>query len=162
MIDPNDITRFNRTEYELHELLAFSVLVAGKKASTVAPQLQQLLHDLYAEYNGRGLLKTRMYPLDLFAWYSQSGLAARLKKAGIGCHGQKSRTLLELGTLTRERRIDLPRREHHRRRRRKSMGVLGEHLGRRVDRRCQQHLADHDGGHDACLQEHRAHDDLRQ
>ena len=43
MIDPRDITKYNRTQSELEELLLFSVAVAGKTASTIAKQLDHFL-----------------------------------------------------------------------------------------------------------------------
>lgn len=44
MINPNNITNMNRTKDELEEFLLFSILVAGKKASTTAKKLDLFLN----------------------------------------------------------------------------------------------------------------------
>ena len=43
MIDPTQITNYNRTEAELEEFLVFAILVAGKTAKTQAKKLEQFL-----------------------------------------------------------------------------------------------------------------------
>lgn len=43
MIDPFKITNFNRTTNELEEFVLFGILVAGKKATQIAPKLHDYL-----------------------------------------------------------------------------------------------------------------------
>jgi len=43
MIDPTQITNYNRTEAELEEFLMFAILVAGKTAKTQAQKLENFL-----------------------------------------------------------------------------------------------------------------------
>lgn len=43
MIDPHNITNFNRTDEELEEFLLFCILVHGKRAEVQALKLEQLL-----------------------------------------------------------------------------------------------------------------------
>lgn len=91
MIDPFNITKFDRTYDELEEFAVFSVLVAGKTATTVAKQVDALALSFTSSKNNPMLLTiARRYNdrIDL--------LAEKLKSFGIGCHKAKSRTLLEL------------------------------------------------------------------
>jgi thermostable 8-oxoguanine DNA glycosylase len=43
VIDPSDVTRYNRTDAQLEEFLLFSIAVAGKTAIIVSRQLQSFL-----------------------------------------------------------------------------------------------------------------------
>jgi thermostable 8-oxoguanine DNA glycosylase len=45
MINPTEITNYNRTENELEEFLLFAILVAGKTAKTQAKKLEGFLAD---------------------------------------------------------------------------------------------------------------------
>ena len=45
MIDPNNITNFERTTAELEEFLMFSIMVAGKNSETTAKKLHEFLAD---------------------------------------------------------------------------------------------------------------------
>ena len=45
MINPSDITNFNRTESELEEFLLFCILVAGKNSKVAAKKLNEFLKD---------------------------------------------------------------------------------------------------------------------
>ncbi|UCG53958.1 MAG: hypothetical protein JSV32_04950 [Dehalococcoidia bacterium] len=45
MIDPQNITDYDRTEYQLQEFLLFCIFVAGKTAKTIAPKLDAFLED---------------------------------------------------------------------------------------------------------------------
>lgn len=45
MIDPSEVTRYNRSAIELEEFLLFCIIVAGKKARTQAPKLEQFLSE---------------------------------------------------------------------------------------------------------------------
>jgi len=43
MIDPSDVTKFDRTQAELEECLLFAIFVASKKATVQAQKLEQFL-----------------------------------------------------------------------------------------------------------------------
>lgn len=43
MIDPKNITNFDRTDNELEEFALFAIAVAGKSAKTIAPALDRTL-----------------------------------------------------------------------------------------------------------------------
>ena len=40
MINPAEVTNYNRTQYELEEFILFCINVAGKKSSIEAPKLE--------------------------------------------------------------------------------------------------------------------------
>lgn len=50
MIDPTDVTKFDRTETELQEYLLFCIAVAGKTAKTQAKLLEAFLSSLRSRY----------------------------------------------------------------------------------------------------------------
>lgn len=90
MINPRDITKFDRTKEELEEFFIFSILVAGKTASQIAKR-QPLVFDTLRE----------LYPVechnlpDIQLAYAcgYEATADALRRNGIGCHRQKARTL---------------------------------------------------------------------
>jgi len=88
MIDPRNITKFNRTQSELEEFAVFSVLVAGKTAKVVARQLDSFLED---KSNNLSIFQF----IDSFSYWK---LAARLYVLGTGCWSFKARTLKEFVT----------------------------------------------------------------
>lgn len=49
MIDPTDVTKFDRTVPQLEEFLLFCIIVAGKRARMQAPKLHQFLTENEAE-----------------------------------------------------------------------------------------------------------------
>ena len=84
MIDPYSITRFGQTQEELEEALVFWIMVAGKKASTIAKRLDALQETL-----GR--------PKSLFAALAMAeNLPALLREHGFGCYNQKAPALRAL------------------------------------------------------------------
>lgn len=58
MIDPTNITKFDRNEAELEEFLLFCILVAGKNSNVQAKKLEQFLN-----YSAR-----RMYPFAILRY----------------------------------------------------------------------------------------------
>ena len=94
MIDPNNIINFNRTDAELEELILFLVCVAGKKASTVARNLDFWLHGVdYMEATPFVLIRARDYvPSD----GKNSVLYVSLKASGFGQHTKLERAFREL------------------------------------------------------------------
>ena len=53
MIDPANITNFDRTKAELEEFLLFGLCVAGKKATVQAEKLERFLHALDKIWQGQ-------------------------------------------------------------------------------------------------------------
>lgn len=76
MIDPSDVTRFERADPELQEFLLFCLIVAGKKASTQAVKLESFL---YSEND------KRTPPFKIIQKMINSGsLLDNLKRVGMG------------------------------------------------------------------------------
>jgi thermostable 8-oxoguanine DNA glycosylase len=92
MIDPNNIINYNRSDAQLEELILFLVAVAGKKASTVAPNLDRFLYklgtDLIVNYSPFEILRYKFFP--------HGDLHARLKNHGFGCQNRLNRAFKEL------------------------------------------------------------------
>lgn len=84
MIDPANITKFDRTDSELEEFAIFAILVAGKTAKTVAPRLEQLLKPCN--------LSSPLFHLYLY----RESLGNVLKNYGFGCYNQKANTIIDL------------------------------------------------------------------
>jgi len=71
MIDPQNITDFNRSEISLQEFLLFAIVVAGKNSKIQAQKLDDflgLICSLYTEDHGE-------LPLDYFAAIKHHGMA---------------------------------------------------------------------------------------
>jgi endonuclease III len=84
-IDPHNITDFERSAYDLEKFAVFSVLVAGKTASTIAPRCDSLFKEV------------RLSPLYwLGSTLTTEALVIVLKQLGIGCYNQKAKTLGDL------------------------------------------------------------------
>jgi thermostable 8-oxoguanine DNA glycosylase len=89
MIDPTNITNFDRDDYSLQEVFLFWICAAGKKAILVSKSLDKVLkhgHDLF----GKSLL-----PFEIIKKFDDQ-LPNVLKKYGIGCYNNKSKSMLEI------------------------------------------------------------------
>jgi len=86
MIDPTDITKFDRTVPELEEYLLFAIAVAGKRADTTAKNLQRFL-----KYTHQHNKISGWQPLASLRNFTVTQLAATLKKFGFGCYNLKAR-----------------------------------------------------------------------
>ncbi len=64
MIDPTDVTHFNRTKAELEEFLLFCVVVAGKTAATQAKLLHKLLYEFVSVLHEKEKLYVAHLPSD--------------------------------------------------------------------------------------------------
>jgi endonuclease III len=93
MVDPKNVTKFDRTDHELQEFLVYSVAVAGKQAQTVSGQVDQLLKGMGAE---AGAL-TPLAAINLHT--PEEKVAALLKTVGIGLYTQKAEALCRLAGL---------------------------------------------------------------
>lgn len=85
MIDPTNITNFSCTEHQLEELILFWVCAAGKNAITSSSSLNRLLVDF-----------SETSPFCSIKKIGENNLPLLLKKYGIGCYNNKSRTFYEL------------------------------------------------------------------
>lgn len=88
MIDPTNITDFNRDDYSIQEVILFWICAAGKNARVVSNCLDVILkkgHDLFGE---------NILPFDIIKKFEN--LPQVLKNYGIGCYNNKSRSMLEL------------------------------------------------------------------
>lgn len=78
MIDPANITNYERSDRELEEFFLFSILVAGKTAKTMARSLQ---HFLVRNHHGLGddgpFLNIRLL--------GRKETQEELRRAGVGC-----------------------------------------------------------------------------
>lgn len=84
MIDPYNITDFNRSDKDLQRFWLFCVLVAGKNSDWAAVCLRRFLHN------------TKEYPLDYIKWLHLTGsLHQRLVEARTGQYGRVGRAFIE-------------------------------------------------------------------
>lgn len=88
LVDPYDITDFDRSESELQLVLLFWIAAAGKKATSASRALSSLLK----EGSERFLLDE---PFRIIAAYGDS-LAESMRRHGMGCYNNKSRCMLAL------------------------------------------------------------------
>ncbi len=90
MVDPINITNFNRTDNELEEMIIFGILVAGKNALTVCKHLDKFLSDF--SYLGDSPFEIcSRFELDRIP-----SLAFALKEYGFGCMTHKSKGIYQL------------------------------------------------------------------
>ena len=81
MIDPYNITNYNRTEGELQEFLLFCIVVAGKTAYIQA----QKLEDFLCSVNKRLMMPEHVLPFQSLTSAEQHGiLFEEIKKAKLG------------------------------------------------------------------------------
>lgn len=93
MVDPNNVTKYDRTDAELQEFLMFSVLVAGKNAFTTARLLDAML-------TGLGNKAGRVAPaFQLLAGLSFAATVRLLRKSGFGCFNKNAEALVDLGRM---------------------------------------------------------------
>lgn len=101
MIDPFNITNFNRNEDELIELLLFSVFVAGHNAKTTSIHLEEYLNTFLD--NWKISLKTKL--ISYVKNNSARVIAKHLKKSGIGCYKRNANFIITLANKLND--IDL-------------------------------------------------------
>ncbi len=85
MVDPDNITDYNRTDRELEEFMVFAICAAGKNANTTA----KILNDIFDAAE----LVVEM-PISFLA--RKKNLPDYLKKKGIGCYNNRAKTIHEL------------------------------------------------------------------
>lgn len=80
MIDPRDVTKFDRTQYELEEYWLFCIVAAGKTAMT-----QARLLDAYLTEGAKQLMATAWTPFDIIRHQVNEGtLLDALKASRLG------------------------------------------------------------------------------
>ena len=85
MVNPDEITNFDRNAYELEEFMIFAVCAAGKNANTTATILNKTF--AYCEKEERS-------PLNYLGMMRY--LPEYLKKQGIGCYNNRAKTFRAL------------------------------------------------------------------
>jgi len=86
MIDPANITNFNRTKEELEEFLLFALCVAGKTASIQAKKLDQFLSLLRQFYmwNKESTDDVKLSPFELLSDSKEADVLTCMKEVGLG------------------------------------------------------------------------------
>lgn len=88
LVDPNNITDFELSDDGLELVMLFWICAAGKKAVTAAGNLSRMLR-----YGSDTSGKTK--PFDIILFFGDD-LPDVMKKHGLGCYNNKSRTMLGL------------------------------------------------------------------
>lgn len=90
MIDPTKITKFNRTQEELEELLLFCLIVAGKTASIQAGKLEDFL-------NPKPDKCVRFSPFELIEYFiTQKMLLKQLQRVKMGQYNRLEKAFREV------------------------------------------------------------------
>lgn len=89
MIDPANITNHQATDYELQEMALFWICAAGKNGTVAARLLNNLLETINP---------TKTLPFQILRTFTVDELAPLLKSTGIGCHGSKAKSMIQLAS----------------------------------------------------------------
>ena len=110
MIDPQNITNFNRDGEELEEFLLFGILVAGGKSSIAAKAVNDLVARLKITWNNEVYRQINDHRISLMRRLSDyvcvsvlgtdmlpsEFLAEKFKEMGIRWHNQKAKNVIRL------------------------------------------------------------------
>lgn len=88
LVDPNDITNFNCNKFELQLVILFWICAAGKKASTSAKLLENLMLHGKKTFN-------KCEPFEIIRSFGEQ-LPSVLKSHGFGCFNNKAKSMLDL------------------------------------------------------------------
>lgn len=95
MIDPTNITKFNRNHRQLEEVLLFWIMAANKPAMRTAKRLNEFLDHYHRLLTG--ITENKQWrPFELLRHFSQDKLAEAFCEYGFGCQNQKAATVYEL------------------------------------------------------------------
>ena len=98
MIDPTDITKFNRSTFDLEMFWLFSIAVAGKKSDVAAKKVQQLYDRLIARHQHMGHT-IEVSPLELVYYAVENGTFMEdLVAVKIGQYGRIHAAFAESAT----------------------------------------------------------------
>jgi len=85
MIDPTDVTHFDRSQEELEEFLLFCIIVAGKRARMQAPKLENFLSSNSQHSN-------KLEPFAIIRRLARAGkLGEAVREARLGQYGRLTR-----------------------------------------------------------------------
>lgn len=90
LVDPDNITDFDRTVPELELVLLFWICAAGKKAKPAAANLDRMLKHGRSIFGADG-------PFCIISSFGER-LPLVMKDHGIGCYNNKGRSMLELAS----------------------------------------------------------------
>jgi len=88
LVNPHDITDFDRSIKDLQTVILFWIAAAGKKATTAAKSLDSLLR------RGKEMFGVSL-PFSILEAFGD-GLAEAMREQGMGCYNNKSRSMLAL------------------------------------------------------------------
>ena len=94
MIDPTNITKFDRTEAELEEFLLFCILVAGKNSNVQAKKLEQFLDSPNYHFN-KGVSPFEK----IVSWILIDRLDVRMKFVKLGQYTRLGKCFTQLVSL---------------------------------------------------------------
>ena len=86
MVNPDEITNYNRTDRELEEFMVFAICAAGKNANTTAT----ILNRIFLDFELQG--KMPVFHLSKRA----ANLANYFRIQGIGCYNSRAKTIRQL------------------------------------------------------------------
>jgi thermostable 8-oxoguanine DNA glycosylase len=92
MLDPDNITKYNRTTDELEELILFWLFAAGHNAHSTAKGVDKFIQQI----GGRKDLSLFKYIELLAKIFGWDLITQSLRNSGLGCWRIKSRTIREL------------------------------------------------------------------
>lgn len=93
MIDPSNVTKFDRTVPELQEFLLFCIIVAGKKASTQSVRLEHFLNSLTGD-------SECLSPFQIIEDMIAKGiLLQKIKESGMGQYNRLNHVFQEVLSL---------------------------------------------------------------
>jgi len=94
MVELGKEINFFRTDYELEEFMLFSIMVAGKKASTTVRILDDILKEMHNNIDS----KYELRPFQLiFNWIEDNpniNFDEYLRDKGVGCYTHKAKSIL--------------------------------------------------------------------
>jgi len=90
MVDPDNVTIYDRDDRDLEEFLLFSIAVAGKTAKTVAPIVDRFVKEITND---------GLYPILASIRGCEcmgTDIAEMLKDHGLGCHTHKAKSFVDV------------------------------------------------------------------
>ncbi len=99
MIDPNNITNFNRTEAELQEFLLFCIVVAGKNSQQQAKKLDEFFDNPH--------VPSSIYPFDIIQVMGGIELRKRLIEVKMGQYNRITDAFMWAATFNNLKTVKL-------------------------------------------------------